>query len=162
MSARPSYMPDSAGEAFKHINAVTNPTIDDLKLMVYLEASGKVGYGELADTAPNEAVAKLLNANGREEVAHAHRVANVIRILTGEDFKVPADADNPYAKKSGNPVSKATLEYLVNAEFFGDKLYHIWADNCSNAEAADLLRQNGKEETKHGKRAQEAITLFDS
>lgn len=159
---KPSYMPDSAGEAFKHINAVTNPTIDDLKLMVYLEASGKVGYGELADTAPNDKVAQLLSANGREEVAHAHRVANVIKILTGEDFKVPTDADNPYAKKSGRAVDKATLEYLVNAEFFGDKLYHIWADNCSNAEAADLLRQNGKEETKHGKRAQEAITLFDS
>src|SRR4051794_22047274 len=128
MSTRPSYMPDSAGEAFKHINAVTDPTIDDLKLMVYLEASGKVGYGELVDTAPNDRVAQLLAANGREEVAHAHRVANVIRILTGEDFKVPADSDNPYTKKSGRAFDKATLEYLVNAEFFGDKLYHIWAD----------------------------------
>lgn len=162
MGFRPAYMPESAGEAFKHINAVTKPTIDDLKLMVYLEASGKVGYGELADTAPNEAVKNLLAANGREEVAHAHRVATVIKILTGEEFKVPADADNPYAKKSGRAVDKATLEYLVNAEFFGDSLYQTWADNCPNAEAADLLRQNGKEETKHGKRAQEALALFDA
>jgi rubrerythrin len=155
-------MPETAAEAFRHINAVTKPTIDDLKLMVYLEASGKVGYGELADSAPNEAIKNLLAANGREEVAHAHRVASVINILTGEEFKVPADDDNPYAKKSGRAVDKATLEYLVNAEFFGDKLYQTWADNCTNAEAADLLRQNGKEETKHGMRAQEALTLFDA
>ena len=78
MPKPPSYMPESAGEAFKHINAVTAPTLDDLKLMVYLEASGQVGYGDLANAAPNESVAKLLNANGREEVAHAHRVAKAI------------------------------------------------------------------------------------
>src|SRR5471032_768204 len=79
--SKPAFLPASAGEAFRHINAVTAPTIDDLKLMVYLEASGEVGYGDLADGAP-EAVAKLLNANGREEVAHAHRVAKAIRLLT--------------------------------------------------------------------------------
>lgn len=160
MSSRPSYMPESAGEAFKHINAVTKPTIDDLKLMVYLEASGKVGYGDLADSAPNKAVADLLNANGREEVAHAHRVAKVIKILSGEDFAVPEEGDNPYAKRSGRKVDRAVLEGLVKAEFNGDTLYQTWADNCSNPEAAALLRQNGVEETKHGKRAQEAIALF--
>ena len=50
--SKPTFLPQSAGEAFKHINAVTAPTIDDLKLMVYLEASGQVGYGDLADSAP--------------------------------------------------------------------------------------------------------------
>jgi hypothetical protein len=162
MTSRPSYMPESSGEAFKHINAVTKPTIDDLKLMVYLEASGKVGYGDLADSAPSKAVADLLNANGREEVAHAHRVASVIRILTGEDFAVPDEANNPYAKRSGRKVDRALLEGLVKAEFSGDTLYQTWADNCPNAEAAELLRQNGREETKHGKRAQEAMALLDA
>ncbi|HTP78656.1 MAG TPA: hypothetical protein VMJ73_16960, partial [Rhizomicrobium sp.] len=70
MTTPPKYLPASSGEAFRHINAVTSPTIDDLKLMVYLEASGQVGYGDLAASA-NAAVAELLNANGREEVAHA-------------------------------------------------------------------------------------------
>lgn len=156
---KPSFLPASAGEAFKHINAVTSPTIDDLKLMVYLEASGEVGYGDLADSAP-EAVAKLLNANGREEVAHAHRVAKAIRILTGEDFAVPAPADNPYAKKSGRKVDRAVLEGLVKAETNGKALYDLWADNTTNAEAAALFRQNGIEEAKHGARAQEAIGLL--
>ena len=139
--SKPSFLPASAGEAFKHINAVTAPTIDDLKLMVYLEASGEVGYGDLADSAP-EAVAKLLNANGREEVAHAHRVAKAIRILSGEDFAVPAPADNPYAKKSGRKVDRAVLVGLVKAETNGKALDDLWADNPANPEAAALFRQN--------------------
>ena len=162
MNKLPSFMPPSAGEAFKHINAVTAPTLDDLKLMVYLEASGQVGYGDLADSAPNEAVANLLNANGREEVAHAHRVAKAIRAIYGEDFAVPVPADNPYAKKSGRKVDRAVLEGLVRAENSGKTLYDSWADNTANAEAAALFRQNGVEEALHGARALEAIGLLES
>jgi rubrerythrin len=160
--SKPKYLPESAGEAFKHINAVTVPTIDDLKLMVYLEASGQVAYGEMADSAPNDAVAKLLNANGREEVAHAHRVAKAIRAISGEDFQVPAPADNPYARPSGRKVDRAILEYLVNAENFGKTLYDTWADNTANDEAASLFRQNGIEEARHGARAQKAIGLMEA
>ena len=162
MAKPPSYMPDSAGEAFKHINAVTAPTIDDLKLMVYLEASGQVGYGDLANGAPNEAVAKLLNANGREEVAHAHRVAKAIRVIYGEDFPVPEPKDNPYAKSSPRRLDRTILEGLVKAENNGKVLYDTWADNTANSEAAELFRQNGIEEAKHGARAQEAIALLDA
>ena len=161
MNKLPEFMPESSGEAFKHINAVTVPTIDDLKLMVYLEASGQVGYGDLAASA-SEAVAKLLNANGREEVAHAHRVAKAIRIIYGEDFAVPAPSENPYAKASGTKVTRAILEGLVRAENNGKTLYDTWADNTKNAEAAELFRQNGIEEAKHGARAQEAIGLLDA
>ncbi len=159
MMSKPNFLPQSAGEAFRHINAVTTPTIDDLKLMVYLEASGQVGYGDLAANA-NDAVAKLLNANGREEVAHAHRVAKAIRILYGEDFAVPAPADNPYAKSMTRNLDRAVLEGLVKAENNGKSLYDTWADNTANPEAAELFRQNGVEEAKHGARAQEAIGLL--
>jgi rubrerythrin len=159
MPTPPSYMPESAGEAFRHINAVSAPTIDDLKLMVYLEASGEVGYGSLASSA-NEAVAKLLNANGREEVAHAHRVAKAIGIIYGEDFAVPTPSENPYAKASDTKVTRAILEGLVRAENNGKALYDTWAENTANAEAAALFRQNGIEEAKHGARAQEAIALL--
>ena len=162
MSKLPKFMPQSAGEAFKHINAVTAPTIDDLKLMVYLEASGEVGYGDLADSAPNEAVARLLNANGREEVAHAHRVAKAIHAIYGEEFTVPAPADNPYAKRSGRKVDRTVLEGLVKAEYSGKTLYDTWAENTANAQAAQLFRQNGVEEAKHGARAQEAIGLLEA
>src|SRR5258705_9666693 len=121
--SKPSFLPQSAGEAFKHINAVTAPTLDDLKLMVYLEASGQVGYGDLAASAPNAAVANLLNANGREEVAHAHRVAKAIRAIYGEDFAVPTPADNPYAKSATRKLDRTVLESLVKAENNGKTLY---------------------------------------
>ena len=160
MSKPPSYLPQSAGEAFKHINAVTAPTLDDLKLMVYLEASGQVGYGDLAASAPSEAVANLLNANGREEVAHAHRVAKAIKAIYGEEFAVPAPADNPYAKSATRKLDRAVLEGLVKAENNGKALYDTWANNTANTEAAALFRQNGIEEAKHGARAAEAIGLL--
>jgi len=157
--SKPKFLPESAGEAFKHINAVTAPTLDDLKLMVYLEASGQVGYGDLAASA-NAAVAELLNANGREEVAHAHRVAKAIRLIYGEEFVVPAPADNPYAKSATRKVDRAVLEGLVKAENNGKTLYDSWADNTANQEAAALFRQNGIEEAKHGARAAKAIGLL--
>jgi hypothetical protein len=158
--SKPKFLPESAGEAFKHINAVTAPTLDDLKLMVYLEASGEIGYGDLARAAPNTGVATLLNANGREEVAHAHRVAKAIRIIYGEDFAVPAPADNPYAKSAARKLDRAVLEGLVKAENNGKALYDTWAENTAIQEAAALFRQNGIEEAKHGARAAEAIGLL--
>ena len=36
----PAGAPATIGEAFAHINAVTAPSIDDLKVMVLLEAAG--------------------------------------------------------------------------------------------------------------------------
>jgi rubrerythrin len=162
MSQLPASAPEGVGEAFAHLNAVANPSVDDLKMMVFLEASGQMAYAELAQSADNADVRKLLEANGREELAHAHRVAKVIKLLTGEEFAVPAAAENRYAKPSGRKVDRAVLEMLVAAETNGRSLYDIWAENTANAEAAELLRQNGLEETKHGDRAQQALALIGS
>jgi hypothetical protein len=142
MSQLPASAPRNAGEAFAHINAVVSPTIDDLKLMVFLEASGLSAYDELARSAPNDEVRGLLEANGREEMAHAHRVAKVIKILTGEDFPPPRAEDNRYVGPVGRPLDRDLLNYLVTAE------------------AAELLRQNGKEELRHGERAKQAAQLL--
>ena len=49
----------------------------------------------------------------------------------------------------------------MKAENNGKTLYDTWADNTKNAEAAELFRQNGIEEAKHGARAREAIGLLD-
>ncbi len=49
---------------------------------------------------------------------------------------------------------------LVAAETNGRSLYDVWAENIANAEAAELLRQNGLEETRHGDRAQKALELI--
>ena len=160
ISQLPAGAPEGAGAAFAHINAVVSPTIDDLKLMVFLEASGLAAYEALAASAPNDAVRELLRANGREELAHAHRVAKVIKRLTGEDFPPPPAEANPYVKASGRPLDRQLLESLVAAETKGADLYETWASHTADPEAAALLRQNGKEEILHGRRAEEAVALL--
>jgi rubrerythrin len=160
MSRLPPGAPDSPGAAFAHINAVVSPTIDDLKLMVFLEAAGKTSYEELAQSAPNDAVRGLLQANGREELAHAHRVAKVIERLTGEAFPPPADADNPFAKPSGRTLDRGVLEFLAAVESSGGDLYDTWASHTADPDAAALLRQNAKEERLHGDRATQALALL--
>ena len=161
MSQLPASAPQGAGPAFAHINAVISPTIDDLKLMVFLEASGLTAYEDMAASAPNEAVRDLLRANGREELAHAHRVAKVIKRLTGEDFPPPPAEANPYAKASGRKVDRELLAYLVAAETNGADLYETWAGHTADPEAAALLRQNGKEEVLHAQRAAQAIARLE-
>ena len=160
MPQLPLDAPATTSEALARINAGTHPTIDDLKLMVFLEASGLAAYNELARSAPNDEVRGLLEANGREELAHAHRVAKVIKILTGEDFPPPSAEDNRYVGPIGRPLDRDLLNYLVAAEDNGETLYRTWAENIGNAEAAELLRQNGKEELRHGERAKQAADLL--
>lgn len=163
MTTLPASAPKSVGEAFAHINAVTSPTIDDLKLMAYLEASGLEGYYGLAAGTENAEIKALLQANGREELAHAHRVAKVVTLLSGETF-VPAAADNPYFSTSSTvrPLERRVLEGLVAAETNGDALYETWAKAIGEGEAADLLRQNGREEIRHAERVSQALALLDA
>ena len=160
MSQLPADAPDNARDAFARINAVKAPSIDDLKLMVFIEASARSAYYELAETAPSPEIAELLQANGREELAHAHRVSKAIKILSGEDFEPPAEADNPYVMRTGRILDKAILERLVVAEQGGDDLYATWADHTPNAEAAAIFRLNGSEEMRHAGRATKALELI--
>jgi rubrerythrin len=161
-SELPASAPETTGAAFAHINAVTTPTIDDLKLMVYLEASGLSAYNGIAASSPNPEVRALLEANGREELAHAHRVAKVVQLLTGAPFAPPEDADNRYVSAAAPPLTRDLLAMLVTGETGGKALYDSWAHNIGNAEAAALLRQNGKEELVHAERAAKALALLDA
>ena len=162
MPQLPADAPDDAGAAFARINAVANPSLDDLKTMVYLEASGQVFYGALAKVAPNEAVRRILEANGREELAHAHRVAKAVKLLSGEAFGVPAAAENPYAQGPFNAkADRAMFERLAQGEEEGASLYETWASHAADRQVAQLLLQNAKEEARHGERAKEALALLD-
>jgi rubrerythrin len=160
MSQLPAGAPENPGEAFARIAAVASPSLDDLKLMVYLEASGQSAYLDLARTAPEGEIRALLETNGREEMAHAHRVAKVIHLLSGETFEVPKAEDNPYAKPSDRKVDRPLLQFLVGAEDGGCALYETWASHTDNAEAAALLRLNAREETRHGERVGRMLELM--
>jgi rubrerythrin len=158
----PEGAPATLGEAFAHIYTVTKPTITDLKVMVLVEAAGLTLYAETAKGTDNQAVKDLLNHNGREEMAHAHRVSKAIRAISGEDFPPPDAADNPYLAGPipSTPVTPEGLAKTAEAEFGGDALYAKWADGIGNAEAAALFRQNGSEESDHGNRLLEAAALL--
>ena len=162
MQALPEGAPVSLGDAFAIINAATHPTLDVLKLMVFAEAAGKTLYDGLADQIDVPAVQALLRHNGREELAHAHRVSRAIGRLTGTDYPVPTPEENPYLgmPASTRAVTPEMLATLAQAEFNGDALYETWAQNCTNADVAQLLRQNGREETEHGQRLQQAAELL--
>jgi rubrerythrin len=156
--------PATIGEAFAHINAVTAPTIDDLKIMVLLEAAGLELYRGMMPGTDNAEVAALLEHNGREELAHAHRVAKAILAISGEDFPPPESADNPYlaGPMPSMPITADALRGLSQGEFGGEVLYERWAENTDNAEAARLFRLNGGEERDHGDRLIAAAALLEA
>jgi len=161
MSNLPDNLPDNAGLALAHLARVEVPTVDDLKLMVLVEASGQCFYEGLAEATDHAEAGALLRQNGREELGHAHRVRRVIEELTGEPFAVAAPEDNPYFQSmKGVVLNRALLDGVAGAEAGGDQLYGCWADSIDNAKAAELLRLNGREETLHGQRVQEVARLL--
>ncbi len=162
MLSLPEGAPPTLGEAFALINKTTHPTVDVFKLMVLVEAAGKLLYEDLASQVSDEAVKALLLHNGREELAHAHRVSRAIGKLTGTDYPVPEPAENPYvaALTPARNVTVEMLTALAEAEFSGESLYETWAQNAANVDVAVLLRQNGREEAEHGARLQQAAELL--
>jgi hypothetical protein len=149
----PDTIPADFMAALAHLDTKDRLGVDEMKLMVLLETSGEPLYQKLASLAPDGEATDLLLKNGREETAHAHRLKRAIEISTGEPFEVPSLDENPYAEPP--PFAELTPELLAGfeaGEKNGDAGYQRWADHEPNAEVAELLRQNGREETLHGER----------
>ena len=68
MTPIPNGAPQSLGEAFAHINALSVPSVDDLKVMVLIEAAGQPLYEASAEGSDHEEVKALLIENGHEEM----------------------------------------------------------------------------------------------
>jgi len=158
----PANAPKTTSEAFAYLGRLAKgATIDDLKILALVEAIGLKLYEEMAARAAHPEVKKLLLANGREELAHAHRVSKAIEILTGKPFPIPAIDQNPlYTGVTPAPITKAAFAGLVKAEFSGENLYEGVASGFDNPEVVALFRQNGKEETGHGQRLQQAAEFL--
>ena len=158
----PANAPTNTQEAFEYVsNFGSTVSIDDLKILALAEAIGLELYVGMAEGTDNAEVRKLLLENGREELAHAHRVSKAIEILTGEPFPIPPIEENPiYTQLPVMPLTREALEKLAQAEFSGEKLYDIVAASFDNAEAKALFAQNGKEEIGHGHRLSRAAELL--
>jgi hypothetical protein len=59
-------------------------------------------------------------------------------------------------------IDPAMLPFIVAGEQAGDAGYQGWADHESDPQVARLLRLNGREETLHGERVNQAIAILES
>ena len=162
-SSLPADLPADFNAAFQRLLGRDRLDVEDMKLMVLLETAGDPLYQKLAELAPSEEAAKLLRQNGREETAHAHRLKQAIEILTGSSFEIPALDENPYSEPPPFPevLNTELLRGVASAEQGGDAMYQRYADNEPNSEVAELLRQNGREELRHGERVEQVIELLE-
>lgn len=135
--------------------------VDDLRLMYRLEMAGERFYEVLAEGCTDEAAATLFRRNGREERAHAERIRKAIAVKLGVDEYEPTAEDlAPLPVNLTAPVPLEVLPFVVQGEIAGDAGYQRWADAEPDPEVQKLLRRNGKEETIHARRVQEALELL--
>lgn len=160
----PGNAPKTTDEAFAYIGRMgPDVTVDDLKILALVEAVGKELYACLAEGTDDPEVKALLLANGREELAHAHRVGKAIEILSGEAFPIPPIEDNPvYTPLAPMAVTRASLGKLAEGERSGEAMYERIAASFDDPDAIALFRLNGKEELEHGARLQRAADLLEA
>ena len=164
MTRLPAGYPEEAFAAFAFLKDRTQLGVDDLKVLALIECYGEAFYFKLAASVSLPEAQALLRRNGQEERGHAHRVLKAIRLKSGEAYELPADGDNPFIRNlpAEVPCDAGIISALETGEADGDLTYQVWADNESNAEIAELLRQNGREESRHGQRATEVRRLLAS
>ena len=162
MTDFPSGYPATAGEAFALLGTRARLSADDMKVMALIEQSAEGFYMALARATDIPEVAGLLQRNGNEERGHAHRLVKALGLL-GAPFSLPQIELNPYhADLHFDALDGDFLANLVQSELGGDKTYQTWADNEPHAEVARLLRQNGKEESRHSERVAKANALLSA
>ena len=149
----------SASQALAGIEHLDVPAME---LMYKLECSGEDFYNALADRIGNEDAAALLRRNGKEELGHARRIARAIAIKQGKEFEPSAELQQRYEVSLPDTIDHAMLPFIVAGEQAGDAGYQAWADNEPDPEVARLLRLNGREETLHGERVTEAISILEA
>jgi rubrerythrin len=133
-----------------------------MELLIKVENSGEDFYNLLADRIGNEEAGELLRRNGREEVGHARRISRAIALKLGTDYEPSPELLERFEVPLPEVVGLELFPLIVKAELDGDAGYQRWADNEPDPEVARLLRRNGREETKHGERAQAALAILEA
>ncbi len=156
MATLPAGCPTDAFAALEYLKSRPSLSIDDLKVLAMIEAYGEVFYEVLARGVSDDQSKKLLRRNGAEERGHAHRLLKAIS-LKGGSFELPSNAENPFNPFALDavPANSELLGMLQQAEVDGDLQYQHWADAEKDPEIAQLLRLNGREETRHFERVAE-------
>ena len=162
MQSLPAGYPEQAFDAFAMLKTRTQLSIEDMQVLAMIECFGEAFYFILAEGVADAEAKALLRRNGQEERGHAHRLLKAITLKGGAPFTLPANEDNPFFKFVPTELEcdAAIIAALEQGEADGDLVYQVWADAETNPEVATLLRQNGKEETRHGERVQQVRQLL--
>lgn len=136
--------------------------IPTMELLFRVECSGEDFYNALADRLGNEEAGDLLRKNGREEVGHARRIQRAIAIKLGRDYEPSAEMLERFTIPLPDTIDARLFPVIVQAEFDGDASYQRFADREADPEVARLLRLNGREETVHAQRAQQALAILEA
>jgi rubrerythrin len=136
--------------------------VEGMKLVYRLECSGEDFYNKLADRMDNGEAADLFRKNGREELGHAKRIARAIAIKLGTDFVPAGEMLDRFEIPLPDEISLDVLPEIVKAEIQGDAGYQAWADRETDEDVARLLRLNGREETGHAERVEQAIAILQA
>lgn len=125
-----------------------------------LERTGHEFYEGLAERIDHPEVQVLLRRNGTEELAHARRILKAISLTLGEEVEPTDEQLRCHPVPLPDAIDATLLELVVQGERNADAGYQAWADAAADPEVARLLRLNGREETIHGERVDEAIALL--
>ena len=136
--------------------------VDAMRLMYRLEMAGETFYEMLAAGVDNEEAAALLRKNGREERGHAERMRRAIGHKLGRDYQPEGDDLIPLKVELPESIPVELFPHIAAGEVNGDAGYQAWADKESDPKVADLLRKNGREETKHSERVNAAYELLQA
>lgn len=126
-----------------------------------VERTGERFYELLAERVGNDEAAELLRRNGREELAHARRIAKAIEISLGHEWTPSDDIERILEVPLPDEIPVEVFKAVVKGELNGDVGYQKWADNEPNEDIAKLLRLNGREETIHANRVQDVIAILE-
>ena len=160
----PAEYPSDPFAAFAYLKSRETLQDEDFKVIALVEAYGGLFYELLAKNLPNAEARDLLIRNAAEERGHAHRMLKALRLRNGEVFELPPIEQNPfYALAPAEiPFTDELVGLLQQGEIDGDLSYQQWADGESNAEIAQLLRQNGQEELRHCERVKQVCALLEA
>ena len=162
MATLPAGYPEQAFDAFAFLKSRTALSVEDMQVLAMIECFGEAFYLILAEGVNNPEAKALLTRNGNEERGHAHRMVKAIKLKSGQDFELPPNEENPFFKFTPTELhcDADLMAALMQGEADGDLVYQVWADAESDPKVAELLRQNGREETRHGERVEQVKKLL--
>ncbi|MFM8649559.1 MAG: ferritin-like domain-containing protein [Actinomycetota bacterium] len=142
------------------LGSITMLDVAAMETIYRLECSGEQFYNLLAERIGNDEAAELLRRNGREELAHARRIAKALSIRLGREWEPSAEVSELLPIPLPADVTPDLFLGIVQGELNGDAGYQAWADKEEDPEVEKLLRLNGREETIHAERVRKVLEIL--